>query len=134
MQEVKLSWLVEQRDCVNAINTNFTNPIKRSGATLFVELPKDHWVDSGAIGHAYDYWVRCQLQPDNPSLIESFIGYEVCADRYEGVTRVMKALEQHASALRTRPRTEEDNLKALAACLFLAKFEAEYRSGYGVPS
>lgn len=133
MQVTNLTVLLSQRDCIDVLNANFINPIKASGAKLVLELPKGQRLDFGGIGIAYEYWVRCQIRQNEPKLVESFLGYQICCERYAD-RKVLRALEQHSTALRSPARSEESNARALAACLFFAKFETEYRSRIAVES
>lgn len=132
IQITSLTRLVSQRDCIEIFDANFRNPIKASGVRLLIDAPKPPpRLDFGAIGHGYDYWFRTQICPVDRKTVESFLGYEICRERYARDPKVAKLLQTHTSALR-HPATAGDAL--FEACLFLAKFEAEYRSGIAVDS
>lgn len=115
------------------INANFRNPIKRAGAKLVVEPTKGVGVDFGAVGTAYDYWLRCEIKRNDPDIYKTFIGYRECVEP-DGPSRVIaKHLDRHVKAL-SEFLTGSLGLrkKLFEACLFLAKFETSYRSGYPI--
>src|SRR6266852_3549442 len=135
MKATSVTHLLEESRTLALLNTNFVNPIKSAGAKLLIEPPKGQRLDFTGIGTAYDYWVRSQLVPRNKDLITSFLGFQVCVERYGDNKRTSKALNQHVDAILTSSRgTPESQEGLLKACLFLAKFEIEYRSPYPVES
>lgn len=132
MEVVRLTDVVSAGDGLKVLNANLS-PVKQPRTTLAVPPPKEkQQLNFGAIGTAYDYWVRTQLAPERPNLVETFLGYQVCWFEYRHSREAQKLLHEHANALRMPPRTEDQNILALSACLFLAKFEASYRSGVTV--
>ena len=135
MNATTLSDFLSQKETLAIINANFHNPIKKSGATLVVEPTKGKNIDFGAVGTAFDYWLRCEVKPSDPDLLDTFLGYRFCRERYMHKPVVLKALNPHLDAFTqffNGTLAARDRL--LAACLFLAKFETEYRSGYPVDS
>ncbi len=127
--------LLAERPTLDLLNANFSNPVKLTGAKLLIEPPKGQPLDFGGIGTAYDYWVRSQVVPINKDLIESFLGFHVCVERHGNDKKTSKALKRHVDAiLASSSSTPESQEGLLKACLFLAKFEIEYRSPYPVES
>ena len=131
MYGVNLTSFIKEPATLKVLNNNFINPVKRANANLLVKFTKR--VDAGAVGTAYDYWLRCNMQPDSPDLLDNFIGYSYLFGCYGKYSKARKAWKTHASVF---PKLRDGNLRGkeqlLAACLFLAKFEAEFRSGYPV--
>ena len=135
MNTTSLSNFLSQQNTLEIINANFHSPIKKSGAKLLVEPTKGKGIDFGAIGTAYDYWIRCEIKRNSPDILSTFLGYRYCLKNYARKKIVLNALNSHVVAFTqffTGALTRRDSL--LAACLFLAKFETEYRSGYAVDS
>lgn len=126
MNETSLTLFIQGGKALGVLNENFTNPVKRHGASIMVEPAKG--VDYGAIGMAYDYWLRCVVQPARKDLLESFIGYSVFLERYPKHAKAKKAWSKYAAVF-SKPRDSDSQGTAdlFAACLFLAKFENEYR-------
>lgn len=56
-----LSRFLDDPSVRNELNECFTNPIKRTKTTLKFQATKNSGVDFGAVGTAYDYWVRCYV-------------------------------------------------------------------------
>jgi hypothetical protein len=135
MMVTSVTRLLDEKSTLELLNANFASPIKLTGAKLLIEPPRGQRLDFGGIGTAYDYWVRSQVVPINKDLIESFLGFRVCVERYGNDKRTSKALKRHADAILASSRgTPESQEGLLKACLFLAKFEIEYRSPYPVES
>ena len=133
MNVTSLTGFLSENEALSMLNSNFTNPVKRTGAKLLVEPAKGKGVDFGAVGTAYDYWLRCVLKKGDPDIYTAFLGYRECVTRYGDSQKVAKLLKQHTkslSAFSKGTKAPKDSL--LEACLFIAKFETEYRSGYPV--
>src|SRR5882762_6642478 len=135
MKVTSVTGLLGESRTLELLNANFVNPVKLTRAKLLIEPPKGKRPDFTGIGTAYDYWVRSQLVPINKDLIASFLGFQICVDGYGDEKRTSKALKRHVDAILASssgsPKSQEGLLKA---CLFLAKFEVEYRSNYPVES
>lgn len=132
MNVISLTGFLSEPETLSLINANFCNPIKRTGAKLIVEPTKGKGVDFGAVGTAYDYWFRCALKND-PEIHTTLLGYRKCVLRYGDSPKVAKLLKRHSksfSDFSNGSLSSEENL--VEACLFIAKFETEYRSGYPV--
>lgn len=129
MNVISLTSFLSENEALSVVNANFTNPVKRTGAKLLVEPTKGKGVDFGAVGTAYDYWLRCELRKSDPDIYTTFLGYRKCVSRYGDSPKVTKLLKRHTEFL-SGPLSSNDSL--LEACLFIAKFETEYRSGYPV--
>lgn len=133
MKVISLTGLLSENEVLSMLNANFTNPVKRSGAKLLVEPAKGKGVDFGAVGTAYDYWLRCVLRKSDPDIYTTFLGYRECVSRYGDSPKVSKLLKQHTKSLSDFSKgTLASNASLFEACLFVAKFETEYRSGYPV--
>jgi hypothetical protein len=133
MNVISLTGLLSENETLSVLNANFTNPIKRTGAKLLVEPAKGKGVDFGAVGTAYDYWLRCKIKKSNPDIYTNFLGYRECVSRYGDSPKVAKLLKRHTKSLTDFSKgTLSSNDSLFEACLFIAKFETEYRSGYPV--
>lgn len=129
MKITSLTAFIETQSVLDVLNKNFAKPIKRTNATLLVKPAEG--IDYGAIGMAYDYWIRCKMQPTRRDLLETFIGYRVCAERYSNHPKVTDALNKCVSIFsQLRSDALPNNESLFGACLFLAKFETEFRSGH----
>src|SRR6266853_2951323 len=116
--------LLDERPTLELLNANFSKPVNLTGEKLLIEPPKGQQLDFGAIGTAYDYWVRSQVVPINKDLIESFLGFRVCVERYGDDKKTSKALKQHVDLILAASSGTPESQKGLQkACLFLAKFE-----------
>ena len=134
METTSLTRLLAERPTIEILNANFENPVKQAGAKLFIEPPKGKRLDFGGIGHAYDYWVRCQVATIDNDLVASFLGFQYCREQYGDDKTTSKALKEQVNAILAAGRESGSQEDLLKACLFLAKFEIEYRSGYAVQS
>lgn len=135
MNTTTLSDFLSKKETLEIINANFHNPVRKSGATLVVEPTKGQSIDFGAIGTAFDYWLRCEVKQSDPNLLNTFLGYRFCREHYAHKQAVLKALNSHVTAFtQFFSGTLASREKLLAACLFLAKFETEIRSGHAVES
>lgn len=133
MNVISLSGFLCEPETLSLINANFCNPIKRTGAKLLVEPAKGKGVDFGAVGTAYDYWFRCALKKNDPELHTTFLGYRECVLRYGHSPKVKKLLKQHTKSFSDFSKGALSSMDSLLeACLFIAKFETEFRSGYPV--
>lgn len=133
MNEISLTGILSENEALSIFNANFTNPIKRTGAKLLVEPAKGKGVDFGAVGTAYDYWLRCVLKKGAPDIYTTFLGYDECVSRYGDNPEVEKLLMRHAKSFSDFSKgTLSSNNALFEASLFIAKFETEYRSGYPV--
>lgn len=125
-----LSTLLEESQTRSVIDANISQPLLSKKPPLLI--PPAKGVDYGGIGTAYDYWLRCQIKPE---ITKTLLGYRVCLERYSDHPPIRKALEKHCRALESfwagKLRNGEPLLEA---CLFLAKFETEFRSGHSVDS
>lgn len=128
-----LTNLLSEAESLRLLNANFSNPVKRTGATLVIAPTKGKGVDFGAIGTAYDYWLRCEIKKSNPNIFNTFLGHRHCLSRYGDSPKILKLLKKHTSAIsKSSQGIPATNYALLEACLFIAKFETEYRSGYPV--
>jgi hypothetical protein len=135
MKVTSVTGLLEESRTLELLNANFVNPVKLTGAKLLIEPPKGQRLDFTGIGTAYDYWVRSQLVPIDKDLIASFLGFQICVDGHGDEKRTSKVLKRHVDAiLASSSGNSESQEGLLKACLFLAKFEIEYRSSYPVES
>lgn len=133
MNVISLTGFLSGTETLSLINANFSNPVKRTGAKLLVEPAKGKGVDFGAVGTAFDYWLRCELKKNNPSIYTTFLGYRECVSRYGDNPKVAKLLKRHTKTLSEFSKgTLSSNDLLFEACLFIAKFETEFRSGYPV--
>lgn len=134
MYVTSLTGFLSENEALSMLNANFTNPVKRTGAKLMVEPTKGKGVDFGAVGTAYDYWLRCELKKSDSDIYTAFLGYRECVSMYGNSPKVAKLLKRHTKALSEFSKgillSNDDSL--FEACLFIAKFETEYRSGYPV--
>lgn len=133
MNVISLTCLLSENEALSMLNANFTNPVKRTGAKLLVEPAKGKGVDFGAVGTAYDYWFRCELKKSDSDIYTTFLGYRECVSRYGDSPKAAKLLKRHTKTLSEFSKgtlLSKDSL--FEACLFIAKFETEYRSGYPV--
>ena len=132
---MSLTHFLSINEAKQAINANFTNPIKRAGAKLAIKPTKAMGVDFGAVGTAFDYWLRCEISRNDPDLYNSFIGYRECVGSYGPRPEIAKHLARHVKALsKSWAGSRGSRKKLFEACLFLAKFETHYRSGYPIAS
>jgi hypothetical protein len=133
MNVISLTGILSENEVRSLFNANFTNPVKQSGAKLLVEPAKGKGVDFGAVGTAYDYWLRCVLRKNDPDIFKTFLGYRECISKYGDNQRVLRLLKKHTKSLSEFSKeTLATNAPIFEACLFIAKFETEYRSGYPV--
>ena len=133
MDVMSLTGFLADKKTLETLNANFINPVKRSGAKLIVEPAKGKGVDFGAVGTAYDYWLRCAVDKNNPDIYKSFIGYRVCTSRYGDDPRIANQLKRYIQVISASTKEGASlNVSLFEACLFIAKFEIEYRSGYPV--
>lgn len=131
MNAINLTSFIAEPRTLKVLNDNFVNPVKRANATLVINFTKR--VNAGGVGTAYDYWFRCALRSSQPGLLESFIGYDHLMSWYGKHSKARKAWKIHASTFsKLRDGSLKGKDKLFAACLFIAKFEAEFRSGYPV--
>jgi len=133
MQTTSLTRLLQDHSLRDTLDGVIDFPIKRSGAKLVTAATPNAGIDFGAVGTAYDYWLRfviARVNGDADNVIHSSQAFTYYQMRYQGVPSVRKKMEQH---LRTLKRDLKQKLNTgkeiLKACLFLAKFDAEYKSG-----
>lgn len=133
MFATSLSRLLDNPSVRKEVNECFCNPIKRTKTTLKFPPTKNMDVDFGAVGTAYDYWVRCYIIRSNkfdPNEINSFIGVKRCSDKYKetetGADKHVECLNNYV----TGGNTSKKNV--VESCLFFSKFEIEFRSGYPI--
>ena len=77
MFATSLSRFLDNPSVRKEVNECFCNPVKRTTTTLKFPPTKNMGVDFGAVGTAYDYWIRCYIIRSNklnPNEINSFIG------------------------------------------------------------
>ena len=135
-KQTTLTRFLDDPQIKKTINQFFENPIKRSDAKTVFPPTKNSGVDFGGVGTAYDYLVRCQILKSinaDPYQATNFIGIKQFGKR----KRPRKAVKYADNHMRTIYNyiacTDADDKQALyEACLFFAKFETEYRSGYPV--
>lgn len=133
MNEISLTDFLSATETLQLINANFRNPIKNNGARLVVEPAKDMGVDFVAVGTAFDYWLRCELKQSDPDICTTFLGYQFCVRNYGDTPKVLKILKRHTKTMSDFSKgTLDSKEKLFEACLFIAKFETEYRCGYPV--
>lgn len=131
MNVTNLTSFIEEPRTLEVLNENFVNPVKRANATLSIPFTKR--VNAGGVGTAYDYWFRCALRSNQPDLLENFIGYAVLMSWYGKYSKARKAWKVHAGTFaKLRDGSLKGKDRLFAACLFIAKFEAEFRSDYPV--
>lgn len=130
-QPITLTRFVCEREVATLLNRNFTNPVHRTGATLIVKPAPIGSANLGVVGTAYDYWFRLALLGGGPSVYEAFIGYRQCSTFHGRERRILKRFLEHINHLHGPPLGQWlFNRATLESCLFLASFEAEFRSGY----
>jgi len=104
-----------------------TLPILRTTRTL------DAGIDFGAVGTAYDYCLRLALIRTHDLAMEEvplFSGITHYLESYRADRNVRGLMEKQQEAiLDYLDFNLSDASKLLEACLFLSKFDAEYRSG-----
>jgi hypothetical protein len=131
MNSTSLTGFIAENETLEIVNDNFINPIKRTGAKIVTPPTKGNGIDFGAVGTAYDYWLRCAIKKGTKDIHKKFLGYRVCASNHS--PEVIDELNKHEeSFLKFSNAIESSNNKIMEACLFIAKFEIEYRSGYPV--
>lgn len=135
MFATSLSRLLDDPSVRKEVNECFSNPIKRTKTTLNFPPTKNMRVDFGAVGTAYDYWVRCYIIRSNKhdlNEINSFIGIKRCCDKYR---EVETGAGKHLESLNNYVTGGNASIKdVVESCLFFSKFEVEFRSGYPIES
>lgn len=133
MQTTSLTRLLQDRPLRDALDEHIVFNTRGAKAVLLTPATKNAGVDFGAVGTAYDYCLRCAITRMNKGshdIIKSFQAIKYYSLRYHGVLRVRKQMEFHLDILEKyldrSPITADDLFQA---CLFLAKFDAEYKSG-----
>lgn len=133
MQTTSLSRLLQDRPLRDALDEHIAFNTRGAKAVLLTPATKNAGVDFGAVGTAYDYCLRCAITRMNKGshdIIKSFQAIKHYSIRYHGVLRVRKQMGFHLDILEKyldRSLITADEL--FKACLFLAKFDAEYKSG-----
>jgi hypothetical protein len=122
-----LSAFVYEPDAAACLRANFTPLLPAIRGAILVPATKG--VDFGAVGTAYDYWLRSQLAAN---IAQTLLGYRICQERYRNEPEVMRLLERHILAFSSEGSNAMNSDALLSACLYLAKFETEYRSGYPI--
>jgi len=133
MFATSLSRFLDNPSVCKEVNECFCNPIKRTKTALKFPPTKNMSVDFGAVGTAYDYWVRCYIIRSNKfdqNEINSFIGVKKCSDKYRetdtGADKHIECLKNYV----TGSNISKKNI--VESCLFFSKFEIEFRSGYPI--
>lgn len=125
-----LSNLIDVNSTRSVIDANVCWPLREKKPPLLV--PPAEGADFGGIGTAYDYWLRCQIKS---GITDTFLGYRVCLERHFNNRAAQKCLHEHCKTLESFwAGSLPDSGLMLEACLFLAKFDTEYRTGYRVES
>lgn len=131
--EISLTKLLEDRSFKDALDECIVFPVKKANASLLVPATSNAGIDFGAVGVAYEYCLRCaihRMSKAEHQVIKSFQAFKCYALRYQGVARVRKQMSLHLHSLeRYLDCKLSDADQLFRACLFLAKFDAEYKSG-----
>ena len=136
LKTTNLTRLLQDRLFRQALDEHIVFNTRGAKATLLTPATKNAGVDFGAVGTAYDYCLRCAITRMNKGshdIIKSFQAIKHYSLRYHGVPRVRKQMGSHLDILEKyldRSLITADEL--FKACLFLAKFDAEYKSGLAI--
>jgi len=133
VQTTSLTRLLQDRSLRDALDAMVVFPKRGTKAILLTPATQNAGIDFGAVGTAYDYCLRCaitRLNKSNHDVIKSFQAFKYYALRYYGVPRVREQMEFHLNILDKYLDSDlvtTDDL--FTACLFLAQFDSEYKSG-----
>lgn len=133
MPVTSLRKLLDDKTFRESMNRSFSFPKRRVAAVLRTKPNSKANVNFGSVGTAYDYCLRLALIRTHNldrDKFKSFPGFSYYVTWYQTDRNVRSKMEPHLRVLNDYLSFDlSDATSLFTACLFLAKFDSEYRSG-----